>query len=154
MIAEVQGMKCAEDGCDGELCLRSSSIGYFYGCSNWPHCNGAMPANKDGSPRGEPRTRALQAKRNQGHQAFDPIWKEAVNHYSESYTGPRKRSPKQLARMARARCYAWLANQMNLTTDETHFFLFNEQQCEQAIALLEGVNYKDIRKWWHRQKEG
>jgi DNA topoisomerase-1 len=32
------GVKCPEEGCDGELVERKSKRGFFYGCTNYPKC--------------------------------------------------------------------------------------------------------------------
>ena len=32
------GVKCPNDGCDGELVERRSTRGYFYGCTKYPKC--------------------------------------------------------------------------------------------------------------------
>jgi DNA topoisomerase-1 len=32
------GVKCPEEGCDGELVERKSSRGMFYGCTKYPKC--------------------------------------------------------------------------------------------------------------------
>ena len=32
------GVKCPEDGCDGELVERRGRFGIFYGCNNYPKC--------------------------------------------------------------------------------------------------------------------
>ncbi len=34
----LSGIKCSQQGCDGELVKRSSRRGTFYGCSNYPKC--------------------------------------------------------------------------------------------------------------------
>ena len=49
------GVKCPQEGCDGELVERKSRRGAFYGCSNFPKCtytNRKLPQEGGGSQEG------------------------------------------------------------------------------------------------------
>lgn len=119
MPGYVDGLRCAEPGCQGVLQLRwSPRLGKaFYGCSRYPACPGTLPANDDGSPRGDPRTKELQGWRVKAHAAFDAIWKESDVH--------------------RNIAYAWLSRVMVLPREEAHIHLFDVVQCQRVIALVE-----------------
>jgi len=115
---EVKGLRCAEPGCDGTLELRwSPRFGtWFYGCSHWPSCDGTLPAEVDGAPRGEPRTKELQGWRVKAHTAFDEIWKRR---------GFRRHT-----------AYAWLRRVMVLPPDKAHISRFDIEQCQRVIELV------------------
>jgi len=134
---EVKGWKCAEPGCEGILELRwSHKLGrWFYGCTRWPDCNGILPANEDGSPRGRPRTRELQGWRNRAHNAFDPIWQEGY--------------------CKRPTAYAWLQEVMEMSSDEAHMFEMNIEQCQRVIERVEthGPGTDFWRRWRKAQSK-
>ena len=47
------GVKCPNDGCDGELVERRSTRGYFYGCTKYPKCtytSRALPKENEENP--------------------------------------------------------------------------------------------------------
>lgn len=64
---------------------------------------------------GQLANRALRRLRIRAHDAFDPIW--------------------QSGQMKRQLAYAWLANQMGLSVNETHIGHFNETQCARVIEI-------------------
>ena len=115
----VTGLACAEPGCSGKLCVRWSYklSCWFYGCSAFPGCSGTLPADKTGAPRGNPRTKALQAARAAAHRAFDTLWKDG--HTS------------------RGGAYAWLQRAMGLDKNEAHMYRMNEEQAERVVELVE-----------------
>jgi ssDNA-binding Zn-finger/Zn-ribbon topoisomerase 1 len=134
---KVEGLRCAEPGCDGVLELRwSIPLGrWFYGCSRWPGCEGILPANENGSPRGRPRTRELQGWRNRAHGAFDPIWQEG--HCS------------------RNGAYGWLQEVMELTADEAHMFEMSIEQCKRVVEKVQthGPGTEFWKGWRSRSKK-
>jgi len=117
---EVRGLRCAEPGCEGILELRwSPRFGtWFYGCSRWPSCNGTLPAEVDGAPRGEPRTKELQGWRAKAHKVFDEIWKTGRN------------------RVHRRTAYAWLRRVMVLPPDKAHISRMDVEQCKRVIEMV------------------
>jgi hypothetical protein len=116
---QVHGMICAEPGCDGRLMLRVSyKINRrFYGCEKYPACKGTLPADADGSPRGLPRPKVLQAARNEAHKVFDRLWKE--KHVS------------------RGGAYSWMQKVMGLAKDDAHIGLFEIGQCHEIVAHVD-----------------
>jgi hypothetical protein len=118
-LKEVHGLRCVEPNCQGgELELKWSGKlnRWFYGCGTWPACLGTMPANPDGSPKGEPRTRELQGWRRKAHEVFDKIWKEG--------------------HLARGQAYAWLHRQLGWE-EAPHMQNMNIEQCQQVIAIVQ-----------------
>lgn len=130
---EVLGLKCAELDCDGVLRLRWSSrfSCWFYGCERFPVCNGTLPAEVDGAPRGKPRTKELQGWRVKAHAAFDVIWK--------------------IRGFRRHTAYAWLRRVMVMPPNQAHIGKFNIDQCQKIIRLVEEKG-PDTPFWasWYR----
>lgn len=116
---EAHGLKCAEPGCDGLLELRWSYklSAWFYGCARYPDCNGTLPANEDGSPRGKPRTKELQGWRNRAHQAFDELWKSGA--------------------CSRGDAYSWLRAAIGLGHKEAHMMQMTAEQCQAVIRFVD-----------------
>lgn len=131
----VVGLRCAEPGCGGELVLRWSGRleSWFYGCTRFPECEGVLPANEDGSPRGRPRTRELQGWRNRAHQAFDRIWKDG--------------------HVSRGVAYAWLQAASGWSAQQAHMFEMSVQQCQRVIRLVaeKGPGTEFWRSWRRRR---
>lgn len=57
------------------------------------------------------------------HAIFDPLWKES-GHF---------KGPKQKRRLD---AYRWLAKEMGLPLNETHFGMFDLTQCERAKVII------------------
>lgn len=132
---EVTDLECAEAGCDGLLRLMPSEVSrsrVYYQCSRWPDCDGSLPANKDGSPRGEPRSKELQRWRHRAHQEFDKIWKEG--HCS------------------RRRAYKWLTLQLGMGT-EAHMAEMDIETCKRVIlaVAMKGPG-TDVWKGWLKRE--
>lgn len=109
-------LKCPE--CGADLILQEKGkYGPFYGCANWPKCNGAHSAHKDGTPLGIPANQATRTKRREAHNSFDSLRIELV--WSRRYS------------------YAWLAKRMNMAKEICHIGRFNIAQCGQVIAICE-----------------
>lgn len=109
-------LKCPE--CGAELAFKvAGKFGPFYGCVNWPKCNGAHSAHDDGTPMGVPADQATRTKRREAHNSFDSLRIELV--WSRRYS------------------YEWLAKRMNLSAKQCHIGRFSIAQCEQAINICE-----------------
>lgn len=106
--------------CGGEMVLRPSKFGLFYGCRAYPRCDATHGAHKDtGLPLGIPADKPTKAARMRAHDAFDRLWK---GH-----------------RMTRGRAYEWMAETLKLTTEQAHIGMFTNEQCE---ALIEAVRVR------------
>jgi len=69
-------------------------------------------------PLGRLADAELREWKKRAHAAFDPLW--------------------QYGRFKHRRnaAYAWLAEQMGLTKEETHIGMFDVQQCKQVIEIM------------------
>ena len=115
-------LDCPE--CDGKMSLRNSKHGPFYGCSNYPQCKAAHGAHPDGKPLGVPANKETKQWRIKAHDAFDKLW---------NFPGGRKH---------RGAAYGFLRRKMGLTHEECHIGKFDQQQCEQVIAVC-----SDLTEW-------
>ena len=64
---------------------------------------------------------SLRKLKNEGHNIFDPLWKEK-NIFN---------SQKQ--------AYDWLSEKMELPLAYTHFGMFTEEQCQKAITFCKEI---------------
>lgn len=90
----------------------------FYGCSNWPECNGTHGAHPDGSPLGTPANQATKNARINAHAMFDRLWQGS--------------KPK----MTRKEAYRYLQRIMGMTKEEAHIGHFTIEQCQELIERL------------------
>jgi hypothetical protein len=81
----------------------------YYSCQE---CNAYVGCHKDGTPLGTPANARLRWQRQQVHSVLDPIWKSG--------------------RIKRSAVYAWLAQRMQLTSEQCHVGMFDENQCRRA----------------------
>lgn len=136
-------MTCPE--CGAPMVFRPASrYGPFYGCSAFPDCRVTHGAHPDGSALGTPADIETRRWRIAAHDWFDCIWRGSLSEY----TGPGRRSDAQLQRIARNRCYAFLADRLGMTRDECHIGLFDAKECRDAIQALVGVDYAQVRSWY------
>lgn len=133
---EIKDLHCVEPNCSGILRLRWSHQieRFWYSCSEWPKCQGSLPADRDGSPRGEPRTRELQEWRVKAHEVFDVLWKD--RHCN------------------RSTAYAWFRRVMVLPPDEAHIFKQDIEGCRKLISLVQekGPGTKFWKSWFRPGK--
>ena len=110
-------MKCPE--CDGELILKNSKYGMFWGCTNYPKCTASHGAHKDGRPFGIPADKETKQWRIKAHNIFDKWWKRN--------------------NIKRKRAYHKMADLMNMHIDDAHIGRFNIEQCEELLKKLKSV---------------
>lgn len=88
------------------------------------------------------------------HEVLDDIWLNAVE--TGGYRGSQliwlRGHSAGARKSARQRVYAWLAEQMWLLPDECHVRCFTFDQCMEAICLLRGTTYAEIRAWARRRE--
>lgn len=92
------------------------------------------------------------ALREQVHAVLDPLWQTACEN--GGYKSKRAASISEGARrhvqkVARERVYKWLAEQMWLGEEDCHVSRFTFDQCHEAMRLLAGITYAEIRRWAH-----
>ena len=87
----------------------------FYLCAPCGAYVGCHPGTTNAL--GTPANAQLRAARQRAHAAFDPIWQRGVQ--------------------TRTRAYKWLAHRMGIEAKAAHIALFNIEQCESAITIIE-----------------
>jgi hypothetical protein len=105
--------------CDGEMVLRNSRYGLFYGCTKFPNCRAAHGAHPDGRPLGVPADKETKQARIRAHDAFDTLWKSGL--------------------MKRGEAYRWMQDAMGMSEDEAHIGRFGSEQCELLIQKVKVV---------------
>ncbi len=86
----------------------------YYACvKNNDHYVGTYADNK--TSLGRVADKELRKLKNQGHNTFDPLWKEKTHFKNQK------------------EAYKWLSEQMNLPLEYTHFGMFTVGQCKMAI---------------------
>lgn len=129
---ELFDLKCPE--CQGIMRLKRSKHGLFYGCENWPDCQGTHGAHPDGRPLGTPADAKTKRQRIQAHRVFDRLW--------TPYNG-------QEPRMTRPQAYTWMRRAMKISEAEAHISRFNTDQCLRLIELVK-KKYPGIQTIWDR----
>jgi ssDNA-binding Zn-finger/Zn-ribbon topoisomerase 1 len=99
------------------MILRESKFGRFYGCRNWPHCDGTVSIHEDGRPMGTPANKETRQARRRAHKVFDQLW--TVHGWK------------------RAAAYAWMAKRLGLTKEEAHIGRLDREQCERLVEIVE-----------------
>ena len=93
----------------------SASYGMIYLCR---HCKAWVGVHKGtDKPLGRLADAELRLWKKNAHNAFDPLWK---------YGRFRGHRPE---------AYAWLAEQMGLSVDDTHIGTFDVPQCKQVVEI-------------------
>lgn len=110
--------------CDGEMVLRTSRYGLFYGCRAYPQCRCTHGAHPNGEPLGVPADADTRLARTEAHAVFDTLWKSG--------------------RMSRGQAYRWLAGAMGL--DEVHIGAMSGEACARVIRLVE----EEARTVWEQ----
>lgn len=113
---------------------------------------GCHPGTLD--PLGTPADAELRRARSMLHDhMLDPLWRraDASSIYAKSEKDDHSR--RIIRRAARVRVYAYLADRLGLTQDETHVGMFDLETCRKAWVILRGVKYEQIREWAKARKE-
>ena len=98
---------------DSKVVYGGKSYGKIYLCKD---CNAYVGVHKGtDKPLGRLADKELRHWKKEAHAAFDPVW--------------------QSGQMKRAAAYKWLAEQMNLTINETHIGMFDVEQCKQVVRI-------------------
>jgi ssDNA-binding Zn-finger/Zn-ribbon topoisomerase 1 len=71
--------------CHGQLLLREGKYGPYYGCENYPDCEGSSGAHPDGRPLGRPSVREEKDAKILAHKLFDEWRKRTGITRTESY---------------------------------------------------------------------
>jgi len=101
--------------------------GMYYQCSlDKDHYVGTYSDNT--TSLGRIANRELRKLKMQGHKAFDPLWKVSPKYFS-----------------SRPKAYKWLSKKMAIDIDKTHFGMFDNQQCMDAVQYCQGLMNSKIR---------
>ncbi len=122
---------------------------FFYVCDPCGARCGCHGTTKN--PLGVPANAALRDARMKLHdEMLDPLWKNAV--VAGDYQPEDEKARIIIVRTARSRTYAFLADRMGLTKEQTHTALFTLEQCRAAWRALRGVTFSEIREWAKARK--
>jgi hypothetical protein len=101
----------------------SSNFGKFWGCSEWPKCDGTISAHQEtGEPLGIPVDKATREARIQAHAAFDPLWRG-------------KGSPFRGRRDA---AYKWLQHTLGIRSRyQCHIGMFDAAMCGRVLEVCD-----------------
>ena len=80
--------------CGEEMVLRSSRYGNFWGCSNYPECDGVVGCHSDTSPLGTPANKETRQMRQVAHEVFDNWWPTRYGTRKEAYEWMEENAPK------------------------------------------------------------
>ncbi len=101
----------------GDLILRDSKYGLFYGCEHFPACRGKHGAHKEtGEPFGKPADKETREWRIRAHSSFDKLWKSG--------------------KVKRKKAYSILSELMGMKEGKAHIGSFNIEQCKKLIKKL------------------
>jgi hypothetical protein len=75
--------------------------------------------------------RELRKLKMQGHKAFDPLWKSAPKYFS-----------------SRPKAYHWLSKKMGIEISETHFGMFDNQQCKDAVQYCQSLKHSKLKYFY------
>ncbi len=96
------------------------SYGFIYLCDAYPNCDARVGCHPSSiKPLGTLADKELRRWRSLAHRHFDPLWQSGVFSSRQS-------------------AYKWLSKAMRLPLDKTHVAMFDIQQCQKAISLVEG----------------
>ena len=121
-----RGKHCHYCNCDTKLVddkaiygMNSTYGGMYYRCiNNNDHYVGTYSDNI--TSLGRVADKELRLLKMQGHKNFDPLWKAKFKYFS-----------------SRPEAYQWLANKMGIDISVTHFGMFTNEQCKQAVLYCQ-----------------
>lgn len=93
-----------------------------------------------GAPLGTLANSKLRKARSAAHAVFDPVWNFPAQHawlVGCKGTSKKKKSLGYYIVKYRTQAYEQLAKLMDLPVEMCHIAMFNEDQCQQAIVLIE-----------------
>lgn len=127
-----------------ESVYAGQDFGPVWTCSRFPDCF-SFVGTKGGSqePLGTLANSRTRKWRKRAHAAFDPLWqRKARDMIGEAVARRRSESgamtdnrERLLRSKARSLGYAWLAQRLGLTLDETHIALFTDKECERVVEV-------------------
>lgn len=102
------------------------SYGFIYLCDGYPKCDARVSCHPGTiKPLGNLADRELRKWRSLAHRKFDPLWQSGIFK-------------------TRNAAYIWLSKTMELPLHRTHIAMFDIQQGQRAIAIVE--DFKKLEK--------
>lgn len=93
--------------CGSLMVLRDGQYGKFWGCSQFPKCEGAHSAHPDGTPLGIPANKETKNARIQAHAEFDRLWRNGPLSRRQAYRWLQGLPlPDHIAEMSKDECAA------------------------------------------------
>jgi hypothetical protein len=137
--------------CDEAALFLSSSAALYGGRDYGPvwaclPCHAWVGVHKDTrTPYGRLADGNLRRMRQDAHRYFDHLWHRKLGELSPD----RKRNV--VLKQVRGDAYRWLASNMNLTNDECHIGMFDEDQCREVVRLCQPYYRPEKLVPWVRQ---
>ena len=116
------------------------SYGPIYLCKPCDAYVGVHPGTE--KPLGTLANRPLRVARMKTHAVLDPLWKEAYRLYPKLDL----KGMATVRRIARSRTYAWLAQELGISTDECHVGMFSQAMCVLAQMACKEMTSAKIRE--------
>jgi hypothetical protein len=106
-------------------------------------------SHPNGLPLGRLADKPLRDAKIEAHRAFDPLWKDWDVAYPDLKTGSAK-----VRRTMKGRAYAWLAEKMGLSIEDTHIGHFGIDQCYQVVDIIDRLRptAATVRAWAEARK--
>lgn len=102
----------------------------FWFCAN---CNASVRAFPNGTPMGCLATPRIRYLRRKAHDAFDALWKDPRK---AGYVIKTDADLGFAQGKLRKRCYTWLADVLEMTTEQAHFGMMTDEPLLIAIAEM------------------
>lgn len=141
LTPELRGEICPYCKCGTELVSdkeiygpNSMYGGMYYRClNNHDHYVGTYDDNI--TSLGRLADKELRKWKSLGHYTFDPMWKDRPRFFSSQHAA-----------------YMWLSKKLCIPLKQTHFGMFDIEQCKDAIALLINliteIKDEDLQESW------
>lgn len=128
-------MGAPECYCGAPMQLRQSRHGTFYGCTNWPECDGLIGCHPGTEvPLGKPASKAVRQARVRAHKALDALWQPM---------GGERRKYRDAA-------YRFLAEELGV--NDPHIGEMDGDDCEFVIMTCEGMGPEDLEEWLEERR--
>lgn len=121
-------MECNYCGKEAEFMSSKEFYGRDYGVNMYVcrPCDAYTSTHGKGkTPKGTLATPRLRKLRMTAHSIFDPLWRGKYR------------------RMSRGKAYRWMQEAMDMTPEQAHIGMMNEEQCQELILKLKefrGIN--------------
>ena len=139
------------------MVLRRGKYGQFYGCQNFPDCNGTMKADPAGNPIGIPADSRMKAWRKRAHEHIEEVVGKVWHAiFWGTYTDPdavektmaeRTRAAEEHKKLQRRNVYNWLAEQLQIDPNHCRLDMMTEDILREAIEACRRARTDDVISW-------